>query len=90
MVVSHATGPVSRIIGAKYVGFGLKSPIHAANRGRVATHASLRSGTSRSGLLFNAGQAGSRSVGVVVRGVVYGSLRIVGFDSGRYVDACRG
>jgi hypothetical protein len=38
-------GLVSRIIGARYVGFGLKAQIHAANRGRVATHASLRSGT---------------------------------------------
>jgi hypothetical protein len=37
---------VSRIIEGRYVSFGLKSPIHAANRGRVATHASLRSGTS--------------------------------------------
>ena len=39
-------GLVSRIIGARHVGFGLKSPIHTANCGRVATHASLRESTS--------------------------------------------
>jgi hypothetical protein len=38
---------VSHIIEARYVGFGLKSLIRAADRGRVASHAALRSGTGR-------------------------------------------
>jgi hypothetical protein len=41
--------PASRITEARYVGVFMKVPIHAANRGCCATHASLRSGTSADG-----------------------------------------
>jgi hypothetical protein len=42
---------VSRISEGRYVAQCLKYPIHAANRGRGATHASLRSDTRRAGWL---------------------------------------